>query len=58
MAEKRKPDAFSRLLDWLENGDQALEAEMEDSLSEEGENALSDKAKRKKKKTISWCAYR
>lgn len=51
MAEKRKPDAFSRLLDWLENGDQALEAEMEDSLSEEGENALSDKAKRKKEKT-------
>ena len=51
MAEKRKPDAFSRLLDWLENGDQALEVEMEDSLSEEGENALSDRAKRKKKKT-------
>ncbi len=51
MTEKRKPDAFSRLLDWLENGDQALEEEMEGSLSEEGENTLSESAKQKKKKT-------
>ena len=51
MRAKKNSSAFSRLLDWLENGDQALEAEMEDSLSEEGENALSDRAKRKKKKT-------
>ena len=29
---KKKNDAFSRLLDWLENGDQALDNEMEDGL--------------------------
>ena len=50
MTEKRKPDAFSRLLDWLENGDQALEEEMEGSLSEKGENAPLETKRRKKKK--------
>ncbi len=30
-------DAFSRLLDWLENGDSALDAEMEETLREEEE---------------------
>ena len=50
MTEKRKPDAFSRLLDWLENGDQALEEEMEGSLSEKGENTPLEAKKRKKKK--------
>ena len=29
---KKKNEAFSRLLDWLENGDQALDNEMEDDL--------------------------
>ncbi len=50
MTEKRKPDAFSRLLNWLENGDQALAEEMEGSLSEE-EAAPSGNKRRKKKKT-------
>ena len=32
---KHRNDAFSQLLDWLENGDSALETEMEDALKEE-----------------------
>ena len=34
---KKRNDAFSRLMDWLENGDSALEAEMEEALAEEEE---------------------
>ena len=44
---KKKNDAFSRLLDWLENGDQALDTEMEDSFSD---LCLSENAEPKKKK--------
>lgn len=44
---KKKNDAFSRLLDWLENGDQALDAEMEETLSEP---SLPEKIEPKKKK--------
>ena len=44
---KKKSDAFSRLLDWLENGNDALDAEMEDALSDSpGE---PEQRKRKKK---------
>ncbi|MBQ6257362.1 MAG: hypothetical protein IJJ60_12285 [Clostridia bacterium] len=54
---KKKNDAFSRLLDWLENGDQALDAEMEDSLSEPDGAEPAKRQKRKKKaekrKTVS-----
>lgn len=32
---KKRSSAFSRLMDWLENGDEALEQEMEATLSEE-----------------------
>ena len=36
MREKeRKHDAFARLREWLENGDQALDREMEESLDDE-----------------------
>ena len=49
MQAKKKDNAFSRLLDWLENGDQALEEEMEDALTDEEEAAPSS-AKRKRKK--------
>ena len=35
--KKHRNDAFSQLLDWLENGDSALETEMEDALKEEEE---------------------
>ena len=44
---KKKNDAFSRLLDWLENGDQALDTEMEESLSDAF--PADQNAKRKKK---------
>ena len=37
--DKPRNDAFSRLLDWLENGDSALETEMEDALKDEEELA-------------------
>ena len=48
---KKKNDAFSRLLDWLENGDQALDSEMEDALEDA---PLSEKSERnaKKKKRV------
>ena len=49
MTEKKKPDAFSRLADWLENGDQALENEMEDEFSEEMNAAAAERANTKKK---------
>ena len=35
--KEHRNDAFSQLLDWLENGDSALETEMEDALKEEEE---------------------
>ena len=35
--KKKQNDAFSRLLAWLEDGDTALEAEMQEALSEEEE---------------------
>ena len=51
MTEKRKSDAFSRLLNWLENGDQALEEEMEDVFSEAAdEDAPTPERKKKKNK--------
>ena len=46
---KKKNDAFSRLLNWLENGDQALDNEMEDGLSEESCPEKAKPAKKKKK---------
>ena len=48
---KKKNDAFSRLLDWLENGDQALDNEMEDGLSEEPCAEKAKPSKTRKKKT-------
>lgn len=45
MADK-KQDAFSSLLSWLENGDQALEKEMEDDLN--GASSQIETEKRKK----------
>ncbi|MBR3739951.1 MAG: hypothetical protein IKN04_05740 [Clostridia bacterium] len=44
---KKKNEAFSRLLDWLENGDQALDNEMEDGLYDLPQ---TEKQKEKKKK--------
>ena len=46
---KKKNDAFSRLLDWLENGDQALDTEMEDTLSEPYLPEKNEPKKKKKK---------
>ncbi len=52
--KKSGNDAFSRLVDWLENGDSALAAEMEDALKEEAELDAeqpdpSEKRKKQKK---------
>ncbi len=44
---KKKNDAFFRLLNWLENGDQALDNEMEAGLSDE---SPAEHVKQKKKK--------
>ena len=51
---KKKNDAFSRLLDWLENGDQALDTEMEESLSDAfpAEQKSKRKKKAEKRKTV------
>ena len=51
---KKKNDAFSRLLDWLENGDQALDTEMEESLSDAfpAEQKPKRKKKAEKRKTV------
>ncbi len=51
---KKKNDAFSRLLDWLENGDQALDTEMEESLSDAfpAEQKSQRKKKAEKRKTV------
>jgi multicomponent Na+:H+ antiporter subunit B len=46
---KKKNDAFSRLLDWLENGDQALDSEMEDTISGQSYAERPRPKKRKKK---------
>ena len=50
MKAGKENKAFLRLKDWLENGDHALEGEMEDALLEEEEAAPSPEAKRKEKK--------
>ncbi len=47
---KKKNDAFARLMDWLENGDQALETEMEDELSDSAVEEKGRPPKKKKKK--------
>ncbi len=47
---KKKNDAFSRLLSWLENGDQALDNEMEDGLFDLPETEKPKKQKKKKNK--------
>ncbi len=48
---KKRNDAFSRFLNWLENGDTALLEEMEDTLSEDhGDEADAPCLSRKKKK--------
>ena len=51
---KKKNDAFSHLLDWLENGDQALDTEMEESLSDAfpAEQKSKRKKKAEKRKTV------
>ena len=48
--KKRKPDAFSKFLDWLENGDDALNSEMEYALDDEAEPLPEQKKKKTKKK--------
>ncbi len=47
---KKKNDAFARLLDWLENGDQALDSEMEDGLFDLSQAEKQKKPKKQKKK--------
>ena len=46
----KKRDALSRLLDWLENGDRALEDAMEDGLKEPEEAVLAEKKRKTKEK--------
>lgn len=51
---KKKPDAFSRLKNWLENGDRALEDEMESGLSDEmPQDERKEKIRKKKKPAAS-----
>ena len=45
---KKKPDAFSRLLNWLENGENALDAEMEAELSDVAEVPVRQRKKKSK----------
>lgn len=52
--KKQKHDAFSGLMNWLENGDDALNAQMEETLSDDGADSVSrpdqPRAKKKAKK--------
>lgn len=51
MTKKQKNDRFASFLDWLENGGNALDEEMQDALREEEPEAPAKQKREKKKKS-------